>query len=236
MSSSKPSKPSNKPGGTTVSRTSASGSSSTRLPTLAKSSSPHRQAAGTNLRSNLDSKSGGGTILRPDLDAKMATRQLKYETLSGQDRIEQEKWAQKELEKSKCVGGFPWMRETGGYRCCTFTPGDGIHFVTDELLAQRRGRQYHASEALLRDGEWPQHYSEPPTQQWANLMTSDGTLWMGPIPVDHSNPREGRRMIRIECGGRLSEFKGDKKDYPGEMTFSGRNIKSLDTLNRDWEP
>jgi hypothetical protein len=183
MSSRKPSKPSSKPGGTTVSRTSASASSSTRLLTLDKRSSSHRLAA--------------GTILRSDLDAKMATRQLKYETLSGQARQEQEKWAQKQLIQTTCSNGFPWVRETGGYRC---TPprhqGPGGHFVTDELITEGKNRFYYTI--------W---IGSPK----ANLLLPDGSLWdePRPKPEDYSeNVREVGRKIRIDSSGRVWEADG----------------------------
>jgi hypothetical protein len=183
MSSRKPSKPSTKPGATTVSRTSASASSSTRLPTLDKGSSSHR--------------SGKGTVLRTNLDAKMATRQLKYESLSGQTRQEQEKWAQKQLIATTCSNGFPWVRETGGYRC---TPprhqGPGGHFVTDELIVEGKNRAYLTVWIGSSD---------------ATLLLPNGTLYRGPLPIPDSHSerlREKERKIRIDSSGAVWETAG----------------------------
>jgi hypothetical protein len=99
----------------------------------------------------------------------MATRQLKYESLSGKDRHEQEKWAQKQLAKSTCVRGFLWAREIGGYRCHPPEAlGEGGHFVTDELLAERKGRQYY--KLYFQDS-----FN-------GTLSLPDGSLFDGPLP------------------------------------------------------
>jgi len=161
-------------------------------------------------------------MFRSDLDAKMATRQLKYETLSGREREEQEAWAQKQLEGAKCKMGYPFIRETGGYRCCTVTPGDGWHFVPDALVAEGKNRQYvlkHIwerevlSNPIVARGENYQDWSGL-QEFWANLTLADGTHWMGPFPEDVSNPKEAKRMRKMGLEGKMSEFKGKIEDYP----------------------
>jgi len=70
-----------------------------------------------------------GTMLVTDRDREMASRQTRIETLSGQQRKEQENWAQSQLKLSGvCIGGFNWDRVDGGYRC-----KNERCFVTDEF-------------------------------------------------------------------------------------------------------
>lgn len=73
-------------------------------------------------------------------DREMASRQTRIDTLPRAEREKQEKWAQDQLKMNagSCVEGFGWHRVPGGYRCNG--PEGGGHKVTDELLAEGRGR------------------------------------------------------------------------------------------------
>jgi hypothetical protein len=127
----------------------------------------------------------------------MATRQLKYDSLSRQDRYEQEKWAQKQLAKNTCAMGFVWAREIGGYRCHPpESLGEGNHFVTDELLAEGKGRQYY--KLMFQDS------------LTGSLLLPDGSLWNGPLPdLRIPDPlRRGKRKLRIESTGQIWESYG----------------------------
>lgn len=64
-------------------------------------------------------------------DQDFASRQTRIEQLSPQDQMEQEQWAQIQLQASAvCPAGFVWMRRPGGYQCY-----GGAHWVSDDSLA-----------------------------------------------------------------------------------------------------
>lgn len=95
------------------------------------------------MASNLDGSNSGfeqsmtsASKYVTDYDRKMASRQTRIESLSGDQRSKQESWAQTQLKglSTNCVGGFGWKRISGGYKCEV-----GICLVTDELLAEGRG-------------------------------------------------------------------------------------------------
>ena len=81
-----------------------------------------------------------GSTLKTPHDREMAARQTRVDTLPRAEREKQETWAQGQLKMNagSCVEGFGWRRVPGGYRCNG--PEGGGHKVTDELLAEGRGR------------------------------------------------------------------------------------------------
>jgi hypothetical protein len=74
-----------------------------------------------------------------DHDLEMASRQTRIESLSPDQRQEQETWAQEKLEgmPTTCPYGFKWKRVKGGYRCAA-----DICLFTDELLVEGRAGRY----------------------------------------------------------------------------------------------
>jgi hypothetical protein len=66
----------------------------------------------------------------------MATKQLRIDTLSRAERVEQEKWAEGQLKMHdmSCPANMPWYRIPEGYQCY----GRG-HIATHELLAEGKG-------------------------------------------------------------------------------------------------
>jgi hypothetical protein len=68
----------------------------------------------------------------------MAARQTKINALSPDERAKQEEWAQRQLTMNtgQCVAGSGWYRyrDERGYRC-----DGGVHYVSDELLAEGKG-------------------------------------------------------------------------------------------------
>ncbi|KAK0121120.1 hypothetical protein ONS96_011302 [Cadophora gregata f. sp. sojae] len=88
------------------------------------------------------------TAFTSEHDRKMATRQLRIDTLSEVELQEQEEWAQKRLlESQACPAGWGWQRYTApegysqfnGYRCYG---GASTHLVSHELLAEGKNRLY----------------------------------------------------------------------------------------------
>lgn len=98
-------------------------------------------------------------------DSKMSARQTMFNKLPTEERKEQEIWAQQRLRASSfCVRGFDWLRISGGYRC-----KGGYHIVTDELLAEGRGRYFENQIKCFKLS------TDPP---------SDGNIkdnWVGPF-------------------------------------------------------
>jgi hypothetical protein len=73
-----------------------------------------------------------GTILASHNDSVMTQRQLTINTLSPNEREEQDEWARRQLTISgTCRAGFEWVRKEKGYRC-----KGGNHCITDALLAE----------------------------------------------------------------------------------------------------
>jgi hypothetical protein len=75
----------------------------------------------------------------------MASRQTRIESMPPNERQEQERWAQSQLKQlsGTCPLGFEWGRIPGGYRCQPYgPPPNGLHKVTDELLAEGKGGVY----------------------------------------------------------------------------------------------
>ena len=71
-------------------------------------------------------------------DVEMASRQTKYDTLSPAEQQKQEAWAQQKIRATGvCPAGFHWIRVPGGYNCAA-----GAHWISDELVAEGRGRFY----------------------------------------------------------------------------------------------
>lgn len=122
---------------------------------------------------------GFNTTFRTQHDVQMAARQVRYDELSVQDRSEQEVWAQSQLKQivGRCPQSFGWIRETGGYRC-----GGGDHLVTDELLAEGKGRYYESGRRDMVSGLKP------------DLRLLDGSTWLGPYLRERGGDRGPNRL------------------------------------------
>jgi hypothetical protein len=89
----------------------------------------------------------------------------------------------------------------------TRTPGDGIHFVTDELLAEGKNRQYLRLDVYRRENPNKDVLNGHLAEYWGNLRLSDRTFWAGPLPFTESLP-EAHRMRKMGADGKLSDYKG----------------------------
>lgn len=128
-------------------------------------------------------------MFKSQYDVEMAQKQTRIETLTAQERQQQEEWAQNQLNDNAsagaCVMGFAWYRQdvkvngkmTGGYRC-----HGGSHFVSDVLLAAGQGG----------------YYTRPNVEQMLDKITADigmpgrlppgveqlEVVWVGPFYGD----------------------------------------------------
>lgn len=97
----------------------------------------------TESSSRPSSSSAFKTAYKSNHDRKMASRQIKIESLSKEERKKQEDWAQEKLNSeglTPCPAGLNWTREKGGYRCVGTN-----HFVSDGHLAEGKGAYYTRS-------------------------------------------------------------------------------------------
>ena len=72
-------------------------------------------------------------------DVQFADKQLDYQRLAPQEKVQQDQWAFDFLERvAPCPMGFPWMGGTRfrdiGYQCAGHS-----HVITDELIAEGKG-------------------------------------------------------------------------------------------------
>ncbi len=75
-------------------------------------------------------------LTKPD-DQEMASRQTAFASLTPDEQVKQNTWAQGVIKRSiRCPKGYHWDREEEhkGYRCA-----GGYHFVTDDLLGEGKG-------------------------------------------------------------------------------------------------
>jgi hypothetical protein len=72
-----------------------------------------------------------------------------YPTLTHRQQKDQDAWAQTEL--SKTCPGKAWARTTNGYIC-----GNGLHFVSDTLLSEGKGRFYR-KDGARKWWKWPSY-------------------------------------------------------------------------------
>jgi len=92
-------------------------------------------------RPGTTASSVSSTLLTPH-DKKMASRQTQINSLSWEEKREQGKWAQLELQQpTTCAAGFGWTSVKGGYMCT----GNGNHYVSHKLLAEGRGGVYQGN-------------------------------------------------------------------------------------------
>lgn len=101
----------------------------------------------------------------------MAQRQLLFDTLSAQEQILQERWAQTQLSMTHepCVQGFDWYRVPGGYECY-----GGSHGVPDELLVEGRGG-WMLRNRNVPDAEWfGPVYSFEEQEMWIENLIASG--------------------------------------------------------------
>ncbi|KAF8855613.1 hypothetical protein BDZ45DRAFT_746207 [Acephala macrosclerotiorum] len=165
---------------------------STRPTTTQPSSSSMRSRAPSFARS----------IFKTTDDQKMASRQTKIESMSPQERKEQEKWAQS-LIKGLCPGGVSWDRVQGGYRCAAKQ-----HAVTDELVSEGKGGMFFLDIENLSGKLF----------SWSRL---DWPNYFGPYY------RDQKKKCFCGCGEalwRLGDVKGKPKYLPEEHTCSGTPV------------
>lgn len=99
---------------------------------------PTQQGAVVPANSASNIPRGTRSIFTSPNDTAMAARQTRINTLPPNDRVQQEQWAQRLIQRmGACPVGFDWTRERDGYRC-----NGGTHAVTDELLAEGLGALY----------------------------------------------------------------------------------------------
>ncbi|KAH6680969.1 hypothetical protein B0J14DRAFT_579716 [Halenospora varia] len=79
------------------------------------------------------SQSSLTAFLGSSFDKTMAAQQLRYDSLSANEKQKQEQWVQGHLKRI-CPARYGWRREGKGYRCQASN-----HYVTDQLVAEGKG-------------------------------------------------------------------------------------------------
>ncbi|KAH6680970.1 hypothetical protein B0J14DRAFT_503509, partial [Halenospora varia] len=74
------------------------------------------------------------SLLKTDYDQKMASKQINYHTLQGNEKIEQDRWVRNYMDAAgTCPMGVRWIRHGAGYLCAGKN-----HYVSDQLIAEGR--------------------------------------------------------------------------------------------------
>ncbi|KAK0130084.1 hypothetical protein ONS96_000619 [Cadophora gregata f. sp. sojae] len=145
------------------------------------------------------------TAFKDDHDIEMAAKQTRIAELTGEELIEQEKWAFEKLKAhaGSCPMGFSWNRYTqeacgeqerlDGYRCA-----GGGHFVSHEMVAEGEGRTMRATDEFTR---WEfqvssaqligSHRPMPPPYTGLRWEPENRFLGSGTLPFSNLPPRFG---------------------------------------------
>ncbi|KAF8847327.1 hypothetical protein BDZ45DRAFT_560441, partial [Acephala macrosclerotiorum] len=94
------------------------------------------------------------SIFKNARDAEMGARQTMINTLSLDERKEQEKWAMNHLKLTvACPDAFTWKRIDKGYHC-----NGEHHLITDEILAEGKGGVFLIG-GDLEEERWGPYYA-----------------------------------------------------------------------------
>jgi len=132
---------------------------------------------GVNLDSRSEQRGQEGVRLDPSKrrtnnSKEMASRQLRFDSLSGTEQEEQEAWAKEQIAISgSCADGYEWCRVKGGYRCRA-----GGHAMTDQLLADGKRAYYKNTFGSRSTGK--------------RIIELDGETFDGPYPGKKKDSKE----------------------------------------------
>ncbi|KAF4636452.1 hypothetical protein G7Y89_g1638 [Cudoniella acicularis] len=159
------------------------------------------------------------SFLKSNLDVSMAAKQTRYNTLSGEERKQQDKWVHSFLKVTGvCPQGARWIRQRSGYICDA-----SIHCITDQLIAEGKGG-YLEDAFMSREMRYG--------RSGVGSVMVDSKMWAGPYYPDQNGiypgtRRYGQQMQYNAAAGILG--------YPANSspTAPGKTSKSVFTSTYD---